>query len=932
MGEIVRSEWMVDPSNPNQMVRRNSASTDRDYWDRVSQGDNVFSAARMFENVDKEATSPSFPAYKPGKLNRQSFIDLFNNNSCEAVSEVRTGRLDMNGTVWETGEVGLSRGDTTRESIKVGKLNTKNLFQGEPEPVKKPQIKIGKLGPIEMIDSRTEDKENRETVKVGRINHSFNKEKEEGTPTTTTAPVKVGKLDIGNMFGKEQDQMTGSSEATDQRRVGKLKLEESGLFEDNVEPRADQRPRIEVGKLARVEDMFQTSPPPPTANQPVVVGKLRTEDMMFPASTCVETKFYKPTVTPKKMKIDQLFPAQDTNQPQKEEVRVGKLSKTTFEPVEESPTPSAPSPRIGKIDTSKLFSQDKEEEEGREAPKREVRKLNLDKVFEASNSQDSTEQSSPCTPPIQVGRLKASIFQQTDTSQPPSEATMRGARRRNKGNRISCLIENLGTPTQEEEEEQAEADREVEDNVKLGKNRLSELQNIFSGSPGCSSESPRSRRGEEDTPSEICELKDEGLVAANLQRFTTGNILGNQAAPGRRLSSTETNYIDKRHIESVTAKFEVGGSSDPVPERRESLPVGKLKNPQSFLQPANPGPEDSRQKIRVGKLSSEAFKVEKDEQNPSYAPTREVGKLNADSLFTKPQEEEPVKAQPKVGKLSTKDLFENGPDEEPTHTEESVKKVGKLSGDRFQLSSETENQEREQDTHIVPQGKVSKSASAFIHTKANSSSSSSESGLTRSNTTRRSKSGDAETAEMQRKYQQQLQSAEKKRVERTASMSQKTSTPTLQRSSTISSSTSTSTSMSNSTATSLKTSMSMQADKVLSEEKGETREEEREEVRGVKLEDARATFFKSMMTTKSQTSSAQRLGTSILPPGGGSCPGSSRGKALFQRKREEEEEREEVSEISEVSEVSKSEVISGVDFEDLEDEFERLHREMIGEE
>ena len=35
--------------------------------------------------------------------------------SCEAVSEVHTGRLDMNGTVWETGEVGLSRGDTTRE-------------------------------------------------------------------------------------------------------------------------------------------------------------------------------------------------------------------------------------------------------------------------------------------------------------------------------------------------------------------------------------------------------------------------------------------------------------------------------------------------------------------------------------------------------------------------------------------------------------------------------------------------------------------------------------------------------------------------------------------------------------------------------------------------------------------------------------------------
>ena len=49
------------------------------------------------------------------------------------------------------------------------------------------------------------------------------------TPTTTTPMVKVGKLDIGNMFGKEPDQMTGGNEATDQRRVGKLKLEVTAL-------------------------------------------------------------------------------------------------------------------------------------------------------------------------------------------------------------------------------------------------------------------------------------------------------------------------------------------------------------------------------------------------------------------------------------------------------------------------------------------------------------------------------------------------------------------------------------------------------------------------------------------------------------------------------------------------------------------------------
>ena len=54
-------------------------------------------------------------------------------------------------------------------------------------------------------------------------------ENEEVTPTTTTPMVKVGKLDIGNMFGKEPDQMTGGNEATDQRRVGKLKLEVTAL-------------------------------------------------------------------------------------------------------------------------------------------------------------------------------------------------------------------------------------------------------------------------------------------------------------------------------------------------------------------------------------------------------------------------------------------------------------------------------------------------------------------------------------------------------------------------------------------------------------------------------------------------------------------------------------------------------------------------------
>ena len=32
------------------------------------------------------------------------------------------------------------------------------------------QVRIGKLGPVQLVDSRTEGKENRETVRVGRIN------------------------------------------------------------------------------------------------------------------------------------------------------------------------------------------------------------------------------------------------------------------------------------------------------------------------------------------------------------------------------------------------------------------------------------------------------------------------------------------------------------------------------------------------------------------------------------------------------------------------------------------------------------------------------------------------------------------------------------------------------------------------------------------
>ena len=153
--------------------------------------------------------------------------------------------------------------------------------------------------------------------------------------------------------------------------------------------------------------------------------------------------------------------------------------------------------------------------------------------------------------------MRSSIFEQVQVQETSEPGPVRGARRVNKGNRISCLIENLGTERQEEvDERRDEDDKEVED-LKLGRNRMSQIQNMFS-SPQSESSSPLRTRNQgldSDIPySEFSELRDEGLVSTNLQRFTTGNILGGATTSGRKLSLTETNYIDRKHIESVSAK------------------------------------------------------------------------------------------------------------------------------------------------------------------------------------------------------------------------------------------------------------------------------------------------------------------------------------------------------------------------------------------
>ena len=116
-----------------------------------------------------------------------------------------------------------------------------------------------------------------------------------------------------------------------------------------------------------------------------------------------------------------------------------------------------------------------------------------------------------------------------------------------------------------------------------------------------------------------------------------------------------------------------------------------------------------------------------------------------------------------------------------------------------------------------------------------------------------------------------------------------------------------------------------------------------------KISDARNSFFQSMMTNTSSSSSSSRLGTSILPTGldSSSKPevhktSSRKGKDLFKRCAEKHEESFEsletittttttfTSQESTVSS-SSSQMLPGVDFEEIEDEFEKLHREMMKE-
>ena len=629
-------------------------------------------------------------------------------------------------------------------------------------------------------------------------------------------------------------------------------------------------------------------------DKPVLpVGKLNTSDLFnnSPTDEKGEVKFYKPTVQPKKLKVQNLFQESgEHQQSQRQEIKVGKIDRKAFlqnaSDGDEMPKQNL---RVGKLDTTKLFIPVEQEEEEEEEPKGfVVGKINLGQVFQQSADKEEEQKKE-----IKVGKLRQNIYNLNDsgieTDESPEEVPkLRGARRVNKGNRISCLIENLHTDKKNDsDEEKDEEDIEVED-IKLGRDRMSAIQNMFSGQESRNDSPQGKNRVSVTSPqmagikerfsgkpeksisstnmNEFEDLKDEGLVSTNLERFATGQILGSQTVI--RKSSLETNYIDKKHIESVSARFEESATksnqaqqntTNHVPRKLKNaddiyqhskedytdcvrvevkvgkidaenifkpnteeteltkgstVKVGKLKNADSMFNSQTDDDTSIKREVRVGKIDAEnIYRPNEEENNDDKKSKLRVGKLSKD-VFNPPTEQTPEpRADVKVGKISTTDLFSKA--EENSEELLSIVRVGKLSEDKLYLVSNAgDDQEikKDIDTDIVPTGKVSERANDFL------TSTKKEPYPEKAPCPKVKRSESSLAADMQKKYQEQMQSGSLKRNKSQKILDKKENTQVV--------------------------------------------------VESGKLKEARNSFFQSMMTcSSSQSSSAQRLGTSIMPAG-----------------------------------------------------------------
>jgi len=156
----VKSKYMVDPDNAFNLIKREEdegAGLDREYWERVNQGENVRGAAQKFERSvsNEEEKKQQQQPVRVGKLkHRAGFLESLQQGGEENPvyrDQVQTGKLNM-----EKLFCGEDEEEVTKPQVKVGKLNREEvgLFTGVVEAVPaivRPTMQIGKLDPKKLV-------------------------------------------------------------------------------------------------------------------------------------------------------------------------------------------------------------------------------------------------------------------------------------------------------------------------------------------------------------------------------------------------------------------------------------------------------------------------------------------------------------------------------------------------------------------------------------------------------------------------------------------------------------------------------------------------------------------------------------------------------------------------------------------------------------
>jgi len=851
---------MVDPNDKFNLIKRTDSGVDvdREYWDRVNQGDNVSNVAKMFENSKADETVQK-EQIRVGKIKRDSFLENFVKNEDDLKQQIKTGKLNVDNVFPVNKE-----NEVFKAEIKVGKLNTKDLFNNNDkeneEGIMLTKGKVGKIDPSLFESQKGVALENEKdilnNIVIGKLNTKNIFQNLEKNEEPEKQVIKVRKIKAKDFFGAENsDQAISKTNIS----VGKLKIKEEDIFENRE---STEKPTLRVGKL-NTNEIFNSSP---------------TEEN--------DKKFYKPSVQPKKIKLQNPFQDSDGSVAlsNKQEKEVGKINAESFlQNVNENNETLKHNIKVGKLDTSKLFLPLEIEEEEKEETV-QVGRINIDQVF----NRNEVKQEHRSNKEITVGKLNINGFNTENEEDSEEIPKLRGARRINKGNRISCLIENLHSDKKNESDDEIEEeDGCKEDDITIGRDRLSAIQSMFSGK--------NNSLKEEVKVHNTIERKNIENVAAIFEDKTLNEELKTpiKHAP-RKLKNVESMFEHNKedYTDCVKVEVKVGkinadniykpSAQDDKSAKEETLQVGKLKNTEAIFTNQNSAVNCVKKEIKVGKIDSDnIFKsnFEESQVEPKYQA--KVGKLNKDAFNPANEEQQQQEQKPdvRIGKINTIGLFDKA--EENSKELLSVVKVGKLSEDKLILSSSVndiqDNNKREIDTDVVPSGKVSERASAFLSNQKT------EAVPVKAQATTLKRSESSLAADMQKKYQEQMQSGSLKRRES-------------QRLSEI---------------------------------------ESIQIVSSGGMKEARNSFFQSMMSNSSSSSSAHRLGTSIMPTGSieESSPvktlemkttSSKKGKALFQKCAERQEEYETKS-----SEGSK--ILPGVDLEEIEDEFERLHREMMGE-